>query len=70
MKLATLAPPDGIVVDPFTGSGSALLGAQRAGRRGFGVELSATHAVTAATRVQGDAEEMRLDFDVLGGEAA
>lgn len=62
MQLATLAPPGGVVLDPFTGSGSTLIAARRAGRIGVGVELSATHVATAAKRVREDAEDMRLDF--------
>ncbi len=64
-KLATLAPPGGVVLDPFTGSGSALVAARRAGRRGIGVELSATHAETARQRIYDETQQL----DLLG-EAA
>lgn len=64
-KLATLAPPGGVVLDPFTGSGSTLVAARRAGRRGIGVELSHHHAATAAQRVIDETAQL----DLLG-EAA
>lgn len=64
-KLATLAPPGGVVLDPFTGSGSTLVAARRVGRRGIGVELSHTHAATALHRITNET----LQLDLLG-EAA
>ncbi len=59
-KLATLAPPNGIVVDPFTGSGSALIAARRVGRRGIGVEISPAHAATAAARLRTEVAQLSL----------
>lgn len=60
VKLATLAPPGGVVLDPFTGSGSTLIAARRAGRRGIGVELSGVHATTAATRILTETAQLNL----------
>lgn len=59
-KLCTLAPPGGVVLDPFTGSGSALVAARRSGRRGIGVELSALHAATAAKRIVDETLQLEL----------
>lgn len=59
-KLCTLAPVDGVVLDPFTGSGSVLIAARRAGRRGIGVELSDTHAETARTRLEDEVSQLNL----------
>jgi site-specific DNA-methyltransferase (adenine-specific) len=42
---------DGIVLDPFCGSGSTLVAAQRAGRSSVGIELDARHAETASLRL-------------------
>jgi site-specific DNA-methyltransferase (adenine-specific) len=65
-KLVTLAPPGGVVLDPFTGSGSVLIATRRNGRRGVGVELSGTHAETARVRLDTEAAQLGLDL----GEAA
>lgn len=46
---ATLAP--GPVLDPFCGSGSALVAAARAGRDGLGVELSERYCGLARERL-------------------
>jgi site-specific DNA-methyltransferase (adenine-specific) len=59
-KLATLAPPGGIVLDPFTGSGSAVIAARRAGRRSIGVELSHAHAGTATQRIIDETSQLNL----------
>lgn len=39
-----------VVVDPFTGSGTTLIAAQRTGRRGFGIELDPYYVDLALTR--------------------
>lgn len=62
-KLVTLAPPGGVVFDPFTGSGSVLVAARRMFRRGVGVELSATHVETARVRLAEEAAQLNLDLE-------
>jgi DNA modification methylase len=44
-------PEDGIVLDPFAGSGTTLEVAQRLGRIGWGIELNAEYADIAARRL-------------------
>lgn len=50
--LAT-CPPGGIVLDPFAGTGTAVVAAVRHGRRGIGIDLSAEYLQTAASRIAG-----------------
>ncbi|CCG03764.1 DNA-methyltransferase [Blastococcus saxobsidens] len=45
------APPGGLVLDPFAGSGTTLAAARRAGRRSIGVELEARFCRTAVRRL-------------------
>lgn len=40
-----------LVVDPFAGSGSAIVAAQRLGRNGIGIELDPEHAANAMRRL-------------------
>ena len=49
--IETFCPPDGIVLDPFAGSGSTLVAAKELGRRSFGIEISAEHHKTATARL-------------------
>jgi adenine-specific DNA-methyltransferase len=44
--------PNGIVRDPFCGSGSTLVAARTVGRRFIGMELDGGHFLTASRRVE------------------
>ena len=46
-----LVPSDGLVFDPFAGSGSTLVAALMEGRRAVGVEIDPTHFATARKRI-------------------
>jgi site-specific DNA-methyltransferase (adenine-specific) len=49
--IAAFCPPEGIVLDPFAGSGSTLVAAQQLGRRYIGFEIDAQHHQTATVRL-------------------
>lgn len=46
------SPRNGVVLDPFAGSGSSLVAAKRLGRGYLGIELDARYHSTAVTRLQ------------------
>ena len=50
--ICTFCKPDGIVLDPFCGSGSTLVAARKMGRRFIGIELDGDHFLTASNRLQ------------------
>jgi len=50
--IKAFCPVQGTVLDPFAGSGSALIAARQVGRQFVGIELDAQHHRTATTRLQ------------------
>lgn len=50
-----VTPPGGTVLDPFAGSGSTLLAADREGFHAIGIELNPEYADMARRRIHGDA---------------
>ncbi len=55
-RLVESAPPDGLVLDPFMGSGTTGVAAVRKGRRFVGIELDAHYFDVAVGRIE---EELR-----------
>jgi DNA modification methylase len=49
--IRALSPPGGLVVDPFAGSGTTLVAAERLGRRPLGFELHPQYAEQANLRL-------------------
>jgi site-specific DNA-methyltransferase (adenine-specific) len=50
-RLVELAPPDGLILDPFVGSGSTLDAARNRGRSAIGFEINDEHLETAGVRL-------------------
>lgn len=52
-QLARIAPPGGLIVDPFAGSGTTGVGALEQGRRFLGIEKTDAYATIARDRLSG-----------------
>lgn len=52
MPIKLTCPPDGIVLDPFAGTGTAIVAAVKLGRRGVGIDLNSEYLETAQARLE------------------
>ena len=68
-RLVTIAPPAGLVVDPFLGSGTTCAAALRQGRRVIGIEINAEWAEVARERVRADVSGSNHEVRAAGREA-
>ena len=50
--IKAFCPPDGVVLDPFCGSGSTLVAARQLGCRYIGIDIDAEYHHTAVTRLE------------------
>ena len=56
----TACPPDGIVIDPFAGSGTTVVVARRHGRNSGGIEFHADYVAVAKKRLVSDHAQEEL----------
>jgi DNA modification methylase len=64
LPLRATCPADGIVLDPFVGTGTTIIAALQQGKRGIGIDTSATYLDGARQRIESLLETQRF---VQGG---
>lgn len=64
LQLIECAPPDGLVLDPFAGSGTTGVACMRAGRRFIGIEKSPEIFKTAVARLEAEMRSPGLFTEV------
>lgn len=52
IPILSTCPPDGVVLDPFCGTGTTMVAAESVGRRSIGIDLSETYLAEARTRLR------------------
>ena len=52
--IKAVCPSDGVVIDPFAGSGTTIVAARRLGRRAGGLELHQEFVIEARRRIRAD----------------
>jgi DNA modification methylase len=57
-----MPPKDGILLDPFAGSGTTLLAAQNLGYQAIGIEKEKEYCEIAEARLKHGSEQMRLNL--------
>lgn len=63
-RIETSCPPGGLVLDPFCGTGRALVESLRLGRRAIGYELAEPYAEDARKNIAEALQEMGLNLDL------
>jgi len=75
-QAVAICPPDGLVLDPFAGSGSTGVACLRAGRRFVGIEVDEHYFALACERLRAEERGLSLAdhrsgqgsiFDRIGG---
>lgn len=69
-ELVKLAPPEGLVLDPFAGSGTTGVAAVLEGRRFAGCEITEDYAAVARERIAAAAGEFQTPNSLFAGEAS
>lgn len=65
IPILSTCPIDGVVLDPFSGTGSTVDAAVRLGRRGIGIDLSMQYSEVAKKRLRETTENIQLTIDGL-----
>ncbi len=58
-----VAPPGGMVLDPFAGSGTVLVAAARSSRRAIGIEIEERYCDLAARRLEAELRQCRFAWE-------
>ena len=66
-RLVRICPPDGVVLDPFAGSGTTGVAALLEGRTFLGVEVAAEYVRIARDRLEATGAQVQL-ADYRGGQ--